>query len=319
MIFVFFLRFRVSLVFEPLLRPFVHNLPLDHRFKNLFAKVAWAQTHNLEMRKIVAPANAMAQWMCMWEGRRLYWAILLVKYQNLALEDPESVKAPEKLCQGRPIIARDLSLPRDMPKCGSEEVEKVKQPKCSFFCSGGRIESAKWQWLEAKSLDGVKRVGPPVGGVNEKEGGNWIFIWGREKGVQDERQKHVWWVRCEDVKRNSRCKALMNFVDEGLFGRNARKMKGGYNVELSFIVYYNFKWLMCHVVAATMVAVHNPTCVGLSSTRHRHESRHNSTQRVMNNALAYVGTNTLYTCLGYNIKRYHLNFFLHEPCDCSKL
>ena len=51
---------------------------------------------------MVKAANEFAAYACTWSGRRLYWALLLLKYQA-AMADPEAVEEPsgKQICKNQ--------------------------------------------------------------------------------------------------------------------------------------------------------------------------------------------------------------------------
>eukprot|EP00271_Cylindrocystis_brebissonii_P023139 TRINITY_DN93_c0_g3_i1.p1 TRINITY_DN93_c0_g3~~TRINITY_DN93_c0_g3_i1.p1 ORF type:complete len:530 (-),score=85.58 TRINITY_DN93_c0_g3_i1:629-2218(-) len=151
-----------SQFFFPFLKPGVHFLPVDHHFRNLIQAVEYAQKNDAAMEQMLEMANIAARYVCSWEGRALYWAIALVKYEAEAMEDPDDVHIPLTLCNGRAPHA--LSRPFEgfspkAPKCGTPEAES-NQPKCAYYCSDGEVVKAKWQWLSSASLSEMQRAGP---------------------------------------------------------------------------------------------------------------------------------------------------------------
>lgn len=161
--------------FEPMLKAGVHYMPTEHHFGDLFKRVEWAQANDEKVKKMVKKANEVAKWACTWEGRTLYWAILLVKYSKNALESPESVVAPKSLCGGRPqksILKLHtfsktgaVEVPSDWPPLCSKvapgpNFDKSSQPPCTFFCIHGRIPEEKWIWLSSEGFSDVPRLGP---------------------------------------------------------------------------------------------------------------------------------------------------------------
>ncbi|CAI7838456.1 unnamed protein product, partial [Closterium sp. NIES-54] len=79
--------------YEPLLEDGVHWLVTTRTFSDLPAKIRWAQENDDAAQRLVHAANHMAQYACTWSGRRLYWALLLVKYHDV-LQDPSAITEP---------------------------------------------------------------------------------------------------------------------------------------------------------------------------------------------------------------------------------
>ena len=84
-----------------LLVPQSARFPLP-RFSDLPEKIRWAQDHDEEAQRMVKSANGFAAYACTWSGRRLYWALLLLKYQ-VAMAEPEAVEEPtqEQMCKNQ--------------------------------------------------------------------------------------------------------------------------------------------------------------------------------------------------------------------------
>eukprot|EP00850_Spirogloea_muscicola_P022977 SM000321S12210 [mRNA] locus=s321:93330:96812:- [translate_table: standard] len=149
-----------SQFFEPLLVPGIHYIPTRHHFQDLPAKIEYARNHDKEMQQIVKNANEASKWGCTWEGRTLYWAIVLVKWQKNAMEEPQAVEAPAELCDG-PAVSKPIDqVPNNTPKCGTAEADSSDQPKCTFFCINGRIDEEKWFWLSSEVFSDLPRLGP---------------------------------------------------------------------------------------------------------------------------------------------------------------
>ncbi|CAI7783912.1 unnamed protein product, partial [Closterium sp. NIES-54] len=83
--------------YEPLLQDRVHWLATSRTFSDLQEAIIWAQQHDKAVLRMVEAANRFAYHACTWHGRMLYWALLLVKYQDVMAE-PESVSKPAQLC-----------------------------------------------------------------------------------------------------------------------------------------------------------------------------------------------------------------------------
>lgn len=47
--------------YQPLLRPFVHYIPTEHYFGDLYARIEWARTHDTQCRNMVVAANRLAK------------------------------------------------------------------------------------------------------------------------------------------------------------------------------------------------------------------------------------------------------------------
>ncbi|CAI6000984.1 unnamed protein product [Closterium sp. NIES-64] len=93
-----------SQYFDPLLCPNQHFVPTHRYFSNLYQQIEWARDHDQESQQIVKQANQLAGEVCTWESRRLYWAILLVKYSASAMEHPSQVVRPNTYqCDSRLI------------------------------------------------------------------------------------------------------------------------------------------------------------------------------------------------------------------------
>ncbi|CAI5487263.1 unnamed protein product [Closterium sp. Naga37s-1] len=93
-----------SQYFDPLLCPNQHFVPTHRYFSNLYQQIEWARDHDQEAQQIVKQANQLAGEVCTWESRRLYWAILLVKYAASAMEHPSQVVRPDTYqCETRLI------------------------------------------------------------------------------------------------------------------------------------------------------------------------------------------------------------------------
>ncbi|CAI5487244.1 unnamed protein product [Closterium sp. Naga37s-1] len=119
--------------FYPLLCPYQHFVPTHRYFDDLFERIEWARDHDLKAQQIVKQANRLARDVCTWEGRRLYWAILLAKYSASALEDPANVTRPAVF-------------------------------KCTVPPIQGRLEESKWKWLSADILSGIQGFKPQIPG-----------------------------------------------------------------------------------------------------------------------------------------------------------
>ncbi|GJP66435.1 hypothetical protein CLOP_g23369 [Closterium sp. NIES-67] len=153
--------------FDPLLCPNRHFVSTHRYFSNLFERIQWARDHDNEAQRIVKQANRLASEVCSWEGRRLYWAILLAKYSASALEDPANVTRPVTFqCKARPT-QNDVennsirSKPKPAvwpPKCNSPD-DDTNQPACTHFCAGNILET-KWKWLTADLLDDIEVFKP---------------------------------------------------------------------------------------------------------------------------------------------------------------
>eukprot|EP00475_Leptophrys_vorax_P003563 TRINITY_DN12108_c0_g1_i4.p2 TRINITY_DN12108_c0_g1~~TRINITY_DN12108_c0_g1_i4.p2 ORF type:complete len:354 (-),score=31.29 TRINITY_DN12108_c0_g1_i4:1543-2493(-) len=153
--------------YEVLTCPFQHYLPTDRYFSDLFDRIEWANGHSREVKRIIHQANKLASLTCTWEGRRLYWAILLVKYATSAMEDSSQVQRPDKLFQcNHPPAQMDVengpnSFEPEVrePLCGSEDEIKNESP-CGHFCKGGEIVESKWKWLTEDLFDNVEVFKP---------------------------------------------------------------------------------------------------------------------------------------------------------------
>ncbi|CAI5981383.1 unnamed protein product, partial [Closterium sp. NIES-65] len=157
--------------FYPLLCPYQHFVPTHRYFDDLFERIEWARDHDLKAQQIVKQANRLARDVCTWEGRRLYWAILLAKYSASALEDPANVTRPAVFKCTVPPIQGDVVMhgirskekpEKWYPRCGSPE-EDEGQSLCTHWCSG-RLEESKWKWLSADILSGIQGFKPQIPG-----------------------------------------------------------------------------------------------------------------------------------------------------------
>ncbi|CAI5979074.1 unnamed protein product [Closterium sp. NIES-65] len=127
-------------------------------FSDLHEAIIWAQQHDKAVLKMVEAANRFADHACTWHGRMLYWALLLVKYQDVMAE-PEKVSRPAQLCSKPIVAATGVEKDPASVTCSDPNREK-KQPECAFFCAGGIMSPDTFEWLPAESLDKLERVGP---------------------------------------------------------------------------------------------------------------------------------------------------------------
>lgn len=145
--------------YEPLLEDSVHILQVKRTFTDLPVKLQWAQKNDKEVIKMVQKANAIAQHVCTWEGRTLYWGILLVKYAE-AMHDPNRIERPTNFCSGKPIL-ESPDLPTPLVSCeGTEKEVDSKQYPCTYYCIKKPMNESKFVWLTNDTLAGVQRVGP---------------------------------------------------------------------------------------------------------------------------------------------------------------
>ncbi|CAI5467987.1 unnamed protein product [Closterium sp. Yama58-4] len=121
--------------YEPLLQDRVHWLATSRTFSDLHEAITWAQQHDKAVLKMVDAANRFADHACTWHGRMLYWALLLVKYQDVMAE-PEKVSKPARLCL-KPIVAATAVEKDPASVTCSDPAREKKQPECAFFCAGG--------------------------------------------------------------------------------------------------------------------------------------------------------------------------------------
>ncbi|CAI5947383.1 unnamed protein product [Closterium sp. NIES-64] len=165
--------------YQPLLQPWRHFIPTDHFFGDLFDRVEWARQHDTQVRHMIANAHRVAKWGCSLEGRKLYWAVLLVKYAAQALEDPSAVTRPDVVSTCPAPPAKDRMRPAQEeseivrpeagwpPVCADKDVARVKQPPCTFFCVKGPMPRNRQVWLNADLFDSVDFVGPHVADMDE--------------------------------------------------------------------------------------------------------------------------------------------------------
>lgn len=147
--------------YEPLLEDGVHVVTVQHTYDDLPEKVRWAQKNDERVRAIIRNANTIGESSCTWSGRRLYWGVLLVKYQA-ALARPQNISAPTELC-GTPLPELRSDVPAEkapLTKCVDPEVD-TKQAPCTFFCIGTQMNETKYVWLSSDVLKDTKRIGPP--------------------------------------------------------------------------------------------------------------------------------------------------------------
>ena len=111
---------------------------------------------------------------CSFDGRMLYWAVLLAKYSTQAMQDASAVLSPEVIhnCSVVPMewmlqapdTAKDAPpVPKNYPPLCRDEDVMDRQVPCSYFCMHGVIESERHVWLEANLFDSVDPVGPMLG------------------------------------------------------------------------------------------------------------------------------------------------------------
>lgn len=115
------------------------------------------------------PLPLWCRHVCTWKGRMLYWAVLLVKYSQNALEDPGSIHPPpsSSLCQHqvnltaikRPRLHRDLPQPPENwpPICGAPVAAEVTQPPCAYFCNPGQMTDIPQIWVPSSVVEIVPR------------------------------------------------------------------------------------------------------------------------------------------------------------------
>ncbi|CAI5521708.1 unnamed protein product [Closterium sp. Naga37s-1] len=165
--------------YQPLLQPWRHFIPTDHFFGDLFDRVEWARQHDTQVRRMIVNSHRVAKWGCSLEGRKLYWAVLLVKYAAQALEDPSAVTRPDVVSTCPAPPAKDRMRPAQEeseivrpeagwpPVCADKDVARVKQPPCTFFCVKGPMPRNRQVWLNADLFDSVDFVGPHVADMVE--------------------------------------------------------------------------------------------------------------------------------------------------------
>ncbi|CAI5494568.1 unnamed protein product [Closterium sp. Naga37s-1] len=165
--------------YQPLLQPWRHFIPTDHFFGDLFDRVEWARQHDTQVRRMIVNSHRVAKWGCSLEGRKLYWAVLLVKYAAQALEDPSAVTRPDVVSTCPAPPAKDRMRPAQEeseivrpeagwpPVCADKDVARVKQPPCTFFCVKGPMPRNRQVWLNADLFDSVDFVGPHVADMDE--------------------------------------------------------------------------------------------------------------------------------------------------------
>ncbi|CAI5467568.1 unnamed protein product [Closterium sp. Yama58-4] len=158
--------------FDPLLCPMKHFIPTHRYFNNLYSQIQWARANDQRAREIVAAANDFASTLCTWEGRRLFWAILLAKYSTSAIEDSASITAPPLHPCSSPPTQADVEKPSKAtrhlrqkmpavwpPWCGTKD-EVPNQPECTYYCIGYLDDESKWKWLSGELLEGIEVFKP---------------------------------------------------------------------------------------------------------------------------------------------------------------
>ncbi|CAI5934526.1 unnamed protein product [Closterium sp. NIES-64] len=148
--------------YEPLLEDGVHWLVTTRTFSDLPAKIRWAQENDDAAQRLVHAANHMAQYACTWSGRRLYWALLLVKYHDV-LQDPSAITEPtaNEMCTKQPLLQPPPNATNPaLVHCADPDAPK-HQPDCAFFCAKATIPDSGLIWLRADVLRGLKKIGPP--------------------------------------------------------------------------------------------------------------------------------------------------------------
>ncbi|CAI5460282.1 unnamed protein product [Closterium sp. Yama58-4] len=148
--------------YEPLLEDGVHWLVTTRTFSDLPAKIRWAQENDDAAQRLVHAANHMAQYACTWSGRRLYWALLLVKYHDV-LQDPSAITEPtaNEICTKQPLLQPPPNATNPaLVHCADPDAPK-HQPDCAFFCAKATIPDSGLIWLRADVLRGLKKIGPP--------------------------------------------------------------------------------------------------------------------------------------------------------------
>ncbi|CAI5932434.1 unnamed protein product [Closterium sp. NIES-65] len=153
--------------FDPLMCPYRHFLPTHRFFSDLFGQIEWARQNDGEARRIVRQANELASDVCTFDGRRLYWAILLAKYSVSALEDNRNITQPPLFTCTAPPTQGDVDGPKSQtrkppprwpPRCDS--VDAKSQPPCTHYCIGLLEDESKWKWLSVDALDGIEVYKP---------------------------------------------------------------------------------------------------------------------------------------------------------------
>ncbi|CAI7819816.1 unnamed protein product [Closterium sp. NIES-53] len=153
--------------FDPLMCPYRHFLPTHRFFSDLFGRIEWARRNDGEARRIVRQANELASDVCTFDGRQLYWAILLAKYSVSALEDNHNITQPPLFTCTAPPTQGDVDGPKSQtrkppprwpPRCDS--VDAKSQPPCTHYCIGLLEDESKWKWLSVDVLDDIEVYKP---------------------------------------------------------------------------------------------------------------------------------------------------------------
>lgn len=146
--------------YEPLMEDMVHWVYTTRTFSDLPEKVRWAQKHDAEAREIVKNSNEFAKAACTWHGRKLYWAVLLAKFQ-VALQAPEKITEPASFCDKEAMLKPPDGVKNPANVRCSDPDASSKQQNCAFFCAGGKISEDKFIWLKSDVLESLPRIGPP--------------------------------------------------------------------------------------------------------------------------------------------------------------
>jgi len=72
-----------GLFFEPLLRPYVHVIPVDYHFRDLERQVVWARHHDAAARRVAVQGRAFASEYLSTAGIRSYAEAILLEYTKL--------------------------------------------------------------------------------------------------------------------------------------------------------------------------------------------------------------------------------------------
>lgn len=92
--------------YEPLLKPFIHYVPVDPFLHGLIARISELQTDEAFAHSIAQHASCFAQSVTSEDAALLYWHLLLQQYSRLLRQPPKyTVRVSPSLCKMRPVTA----------------------------------------------------------------------------------------------------------------------------------------------------------------------------------------------------------------------